>query len=104
MAEVEKSVRITKGQNVVDKVVVTKLNTDMVCYLRPLLVQGHINRVPIPEIMANNILTMNIFLNSMMKMLRKSTNDLVPANIVVSSFTGGVTDTWGILPLDMRVG
>ncbi|KAL3529321.1 hypothetical protein ACH5RR_008643 [Cinchona calisaya] len=91
MAEVEESVQIIKGQNVIEKMVLTKLNTDMAYHFRPLFVQGNINRVPIPRIMMDNDATVNILSTSMRKRLGKSIDGLMSTVKVVNSFTGRAT-------------
>ncbi|KAL3533237.1 hypothetical protein ACH5RR_006758 [Cinchona calisaya] len=61
-------------------------------------------RVPVARIMVDNGAAMNILPASLKKILGKSIEDLIRTDIVVSSFTAGATDTWGILPVEVTVG
>lgn len=54
--------------------------------------------------LVNNGAAVNILPTSTMKKLGKTSHDLVPTDVVVSNFTGGITDTWGILILEILVG
>ncbi|KAL3516042.1 hypothetical protein ACH5RR_022944 [Cinchona calisaya] len=94
----------TPGHQDDAKVVLTKPNMDMAYHLKPLFVQGHLDKVPVTRMMVDNRAAMNILPANMVKRLGKTTKDLIPTDIVVSSFTGVVANTWGILPIDVIVG
>ncbi|KAL3503967.1 hypothetical protein ACH5RR_033808 [Cinchona calisaya] len=91
--EIEGNVQIVKRPNMADKMIVTKPNSKMAHHLKPLFMQGHMNRIPIPRMMVDNGVAVNILPSNMMKRLRKTIEDLVPTDIVVSSFTGKARNT-----------
>ncbi|KAL3504148.1 hypothetical protein ACH5RR_033989 [Cinchona calisaya] len=101
--EINGSVQIVRGPNMADKVVLTRPNTEMVYHLKPLFVQGHLNRVPGARMKEDNGAAMNILPASMMNRLGKCIEDLILTNIMVSSFTGEATDIYGILPVEVTV-
>ncbi|KAL3500531.1 hypothetical protein ACH5RR_039624 [Cinchona calisaya] len=93
ISETEYSVQIIKGPNMADKVILTKPNAEMAYYLNSLFMQGHLHKISIPRMMIYNRAVVNILPTNMMKRLGNTTEDLVPIDIVVSSFIGGAKDT-----------
>ncbi|KAL3534640.1 hypothetical protein ACH5RR_003101 [Cinchona calisaya] len=104
MATGERDMQIAKTQNSVDKVIPTKSSTGMSCHLKPLFVQGYINGIQVHRMMVNNNVEVNILSASMMKRLGKLSKDLMPTNIVVSTFIRKATDTWEILSINVAMG
>ncbi|KAL3502904.1 hypothetical protein ACH5RR_037353 [Cinchona calisaya] len=103
VSETESSVQIVKRPNIADKVNLTKPNAEMAYHLKPLFIQGHLNKIPVPRMMVGNRAMVNILSANMMKRLGKTMKDLVPTDIVVRSFTGKATATWGILLMDVTI-
>ncbi|KAL3500107.1 hypothetical protein ACH5RR_039200 [Cinchona calisaya] len=86
--ETEDSVQIRKGPNMAIKVILTKQNAKMAYHLKPLFVQGHLNGITVSRMMVDNRAKWNLS-GQYDKRLGKTTEDLIPTNIVVSSFTRG---------------
>lgn len=56
------------------------------------------------KVLVDNGAAINVLPTGTMKKLGKSQEDLVPTDVMVSSFVGDVTNTRGILPLHVEIG
>ncbi|CAL9005195.1 unnamed protein product, partial [Prunus brigantina] len=61
-------------------------------------------RVPVNKVFVDIGATVHILLTSIMRKLKKDSNELIPIEITVSGFVGDTTTSKGIIPLQVRVG
>lgn len=76
----------------------------MLSHVRPLYVQAVLDGVPMTRILVDNGAAINILPVATMNKLGKDSHDLIPTDVLVSSFVGDITTTRGILPLNVEVG
>ncbi|KAG5533025.1 hypothetical protein RHGRI_027308 [Rhododendron griersonianum] len=73
-----------------DKVVVLRSPDDASTrHLKPLYVKVHMNGQPISKVLVDNGAVVNILPSRMMKLLNKTSNDLIPTEVTVGNFAGG---------------
>ena len=90
-----REIQIIQSINVPDKVTLTTPDNTITKHLRPIFIKAHNERNPIPKLLADNGVAINILPTYMMKKLSKTDDDLLPTDIMISNFTGEATDTWG---------
>lgn len=73
-------------------------------HLKPLYVRATLDGVPMSKVLVDNGAAINVLPTGTMNKLGKSKEDLVPTDVMVSSFVGDVTNTRGILPLNVEIG
>ncbi|KAM2200866.1 hypothetical protein ACFX1R_000758 [Malus domestica] len=71
-----------------DKMVFSRSSISLANHLKPIYVTAAVNVLPAKQ----------------MKKLGRSTDDLIPTDLMVSSFSGAITKTHGILPLEVDLG
>ncbi|BFG30708.1 hypothetical protein CerSpe_169820 [Prunus speciosa] len=76
----------------------------MASHLKPLYVSAHFDGVPVSKVLVDTGATVNILPTSVMKKLKKSSDELIPTETTVSGFVGDTTRSKGIIPLQVRVG
>ena len=57
-------------------------------HLKPLYISAHVKGIPVTEVFVDYGATVNILPCSLMKKLDKSKGDLIPSDVVMSSFVG----------------
>ncbi|CAL2247238.1 unnamed protein product [Prunus armeniaca] len=72
-------------------------------HLKPLYISAHVEGVPVSKVFVDCGETVNILPYSLMKKLDKSKEDLIPSDVVMSSFVGDKSKTIGVLPLKITV-
>ncbi|CAL2239320.1 unnamed protein product [Prunus armeniaca] len=72
-------------------------------HLKPLYISAHMEGVPVSKVFVDYGATINILPYSLMKKLDKSKEDLIPSDVVMSSFVGDKSKTIGVLPLKITV-
>ncbi|KAL6269610.1 hypothetical protein ACE6H2_026521 [Prunus campanulata] len=72
-------------------------------HLKPLYISAHIEGVPVTKVFVDCGATVNILPYSLMQKLDKSKEDLIPSDVVMSSFVGDKSKTIGVLPLKITV-
>ncbi|CAL8135844.1 unnamed protein product [Prunus armeniaca] len=72
-------------------------------HLKPLYISTHVEGVPVSKVFVDCGATVNILPYSLMKKLDKSKEDLIPSDVVMSSFVGDKSKTIGVLPLKITV-
>lgn len=87
-----------------DTVTLTRPPINMLNHVRPLYVRATLDGVPMSRVLVDNGAAINILQLATMKKLGKDSHDLVPTDVLVSSFVGDITTTRGILPLNVGVG
>ena len=86
------------------KVILKRLFVEMMRHIKPLYVRDHLNGRPISKVLIDNGSTINVMSLRMLRALRRSINDKIETEVVVSTFTGEVSKTLGILPIDITIG
>ncbi|TYG63931.1 hypothetical protein ES288_D06G067800v1 [Gossypium darwinii] len=76
----------------------------MTKHLRPLYIRAHIDRKPVSRVLVDNVSTVNILPLRMVRRLSKSEQDLIPSEVSVTSFDGGVSQTKGLISVDLTMG
>ncbi|CAL2230091.1 unnamed protein product [Prunus armeniaca] len=72
-------------------------------HLKPLYISAHVKGVPVSKVFVDCGATVNILPYSLMKKLDKSKEDLIPSDVVMSSFVDDKSKTIGVLPLKITV-
>ncbi|CAL2240747.1 unnamed protein product [Prunus armeniaca] len=65
-------------------------------HLKPLYISAHVEGVPVSKVFVDYGATVNILPYSLMKKLDKSKEDLIPSDVVMSSFVGDESKTIGV--------
>ncbi|CAL8989484.1 unnamed protein product [Prunus brigantina] len=73
-------------------------------HLKPLYISAHVEGVPISKVFVDCGATVNVLPCSLMKKLAKTREDLIPSDVVMSSFVGDKSKTVGVLPLEITAG
>ncbi|KAM1625294.1 hypothetical protein ACFXTN_012434 [Malus domestica] len=73
-------------------------------HLKPIYVTTHLERVPFRRILIDGGAAVNVLPAKQMKKLGRGTEDLIPTDLTVSGFSGAITKTLGILPLEVDLG
>ena len=115
--EIEVTQEVLKAEVAQPQIVVPSLEKKMpkkVCYemptkkmashLKPLYVNAHFDGVLMRKVLADTGATVNILPASVMKKLKKSSDELIPTETTVSGFVRDTTIAKGIIPLQVRVG
>ncbi|KAI5316404.1 hypothetical protein L3X38_036111 [Prunus dulcis] len=76
----------------------------MASHLKPLHVSAHFDRIPVSRVLVNTGATVNILPASVMKKLKKSSDEQIPTETTVNGFVGYTTRLKGIIPLQVQVG
>ncbi|KAM2985813.1 hypothetical protein FF2_006165 [Malus domestica] len=104
--EVESS-KVPKGGPLriyTDKMVFSRPSISLANHLKPIYVSAYLEGVPFKRILIDGGAAVNILPAKQMKRMGRSTEDLIPTNLTVSSFSGAITRTHGILPLEVDLG
>jgi hypothetical protein len=72
-------------------------------HLKPLYISAHVEGIPVTKVFVDCGATVNILPYSLMKKLDKSKGDLIPSDVVISSFVGDKSKTIRVLPLKITV-
>ncbi|KAM1495950.1 hypothetical protein ACFXTO_030607 [Malus domestica] len=87
-----------------DKMVLSRLNISLANHLKPIYVTAHLEGVPFKRILIDGGAAVNVLPAKQMKKLERGTEDLIPTDLTVSSFSDAITKTHGILPLEVDLG
>ena len=86
------------------KVILEKPSMEMTRHIKPLYVRGHLNGKPVSKVLIDNGSAVNVMPLRMLRALGRSNNDLIEIEVVVSTFTGEISKTLGMLPLYITIG
>ncbi|KAM2427437.1 hypothetical protein ACFXTH_001528 [Malus domestica] len=84
--------------------VFSRPNISLANHLKPIYVTAHLEGVPFKRILIDGRAAVNVLPTKQMKKLGRGTDDLIPTDLIVSSFSGAITKTLGILPLEVDLG
>ncbi|KAM2668384.1 hypothetical protein EV2_019986 [Malus domestica] len=87
-----------------DKMVFIRPNISLANHLKPIYVTVYLEGVPFKRILIDGGAAVNVLPAKQMKKLGRDTEDLIPTDLTVSSFSGTITKTLGILPLEVDMG
>ncbi|KAM2263949.1 hypothetical protein PS2_039789 [Malus domestica] len=73
-------------------------------HLKPIYVAAHLEGVPFKRVLIDGGTAVNILPAKQMKKIGRCVEDLIPTDLTVSSFSGAITKTHGILPLEVDLG
>ncbi|KAM1185229.1 hypothetical protein ACFX2G_014857 [Malus domestica] len=73
-------------------------------YLKPIYVTAHLKGIPFKRVLINEGAAVNVLPYKQMKKMYKSEEYLIPTDLTVSNFSGAITRTHGILPLEVDLG
>ena len=73
-------------------------------HLKPLYICAHIDGKPVNRVLVDNGAAVNILPAFMMRQLGKEDEDLIPTELTMTNFVGGVTKCRGVLPVELTVG
>ncbi|KAM2215001.1 hypothetical protein ACFXTI_021662 [Malus domestica] len=84
--------------------VFSRPNISIANHLKPIYVTAHLEGVPFKRILIDGGAAVNVLPAKQMKKLGRGTEDLILTDLTVSSFSGAITKTHGILPLEVDLG
>ncbi|KAM2126775.1 hypothetical protein ACFX1R_006757 [Malus domestica] len=87
-----------------DEMVFSRPSSSLANHLKPIYVTAHLEGVPFKRILIDRGAAVNVLPAKQMKKIGRGTEDLIPTDLTVSSFSGAITKTHGILPLEVDLG
>ena len=81
--------------------ILKKPSVEMTRHIKPLYVRVNLNGRPVFKVLIDNGSAVNVMPLRMLRALRRSINDLIETKVIMSTFTGEVSKTLGILPIDI---
>ncbi|KAM2531101.1 hypothetical protein PS1_028885 [Malus domestica] len=87
-----------------DEMVFSRPNISLANHLKPIYVTAHLEGVPFKRILIDRGTAVNVLPVKQMRKMGRGTEDLFPTDLTVSSFSGAITKTHGILPLEVDLG
>ena len=76
---------------------------EMMRHIKPLNIRAHLNGRPVSKVLIDNGSAVNVMPLRMLRALGRSINDLKEIGVVVFAFTGEVSKTLGILPINISI-
>ena len=76
---------------------------EMTRHIKPLYVRAHLNGRSMSKVLIYNGPEVNVMPLRMLRAMGRSISDLIETKVVVSAFTGEVSKTLGILPIDITI-
>ena len=76
----------------------------MANHLKPIYVTAHLEGILFKRVLIDGGAAVNVLPYKQMKRVCRSEEDLIPTDLTVSSFSGAITRTHGILPLEVDLG
>ncbi|KAM1158439.1 hypothetical protein ACFXTH_031811 [Malus domestica] len=87
-----------------DKMVFRRPNILLANHLKPIYVAAHLEGVPFKRILIDGGSAVNVLPAKQMMKMGRRIEDLIPTDLTVSSFSGAITKTHGILPIEVDLG
>ncbi|KAM1928265.1 hypothetical protein ACFX13_029955 [Malus domestica] len=87
-----------------DIMVFSCLSLTLANHLKPIYVTVHLEEVSFKRVLIDGGAAVNVLPYKQMKNMCKSEEDLIPTDLTVSSFSGTITKTHGILHLEVDLG
>ena len=73
-------------------------------HINPLYVRVHLNCRPLSKVLIDNGSMVNVMSLRMLRAMVMGISDIITTKVVVSAFTGEVSKTMRILPIDITIG
>ena len=77
---------------------------EMTRQIRLLYVRAHFNGKLVSKVLVDNGSTINVMSSRMLRALGRDIGDLIETEVFASAFTGEISKTLGILPIDITMG
>ncbi|KAM1381211.1 hypothetical protein ACFX2I_022845 [Malus domestica] len=87
-----------------DKMIFSHPSLAMANHLKPIYVTAYLEGIPFKRVLIDGGVAVNVLPYKQMKRMCRSKDDLIPTDLTVSSFSGAITRTHGILPLEVDLG
>ena len=84
--------------------ILEKPTVEMTRRIRPLYVRTHFNGKPVSKVLVDNESAVNVMPLRMLRALGRGIGDLIKTEVSVSTFTGEISKTLGVLPIDITMG
>ncbi|KAM2196268.1 hypothetical protein ACFX1R_030170 [Malus domestica] len=84
-----------------DEMVFSRPSISLANHLKPIYISAHLEGVPFKRILIDGGAAVNVLPAKQMRKMGRGTEDLIPTDLTVSSFSGAITRTHGILPLEV---
>ena len=83
--------------------ILEKPTLEMTRHIRPLYVRAYFNGKSIFKVLVDNGSVVNLMPLRMLRALGEDIDDLIETKVSVSAFTGEISRTLGVLPIDINV-
>ena len=87
-----------------DKMLFTRPNPILANHLKPMYVTAHLEGIPFKRVLIDGGVAVNMLPYKQMKKMCRCEENLIPTDLTVSSFSGAITRTHGILLLEVDLG
>ncbi|CAA3006189.1 Hypothetical predicted protein [Olea europaea subsp. europaea] len=92
------------GNRCCKKVIFKRLIMKLNKHLRPLYVKALVDGIPVAKVLVDNGAAINTIPSRMMRKFAKTESDMIPTEVILTSFNGGATSVKGVMPLDITIG
>ncbi|BFG15468.1 hypothetical protein CerSpe_017420 [Prunus speciosa] len=82
----------------------SKPTKEMANHLRPLFITANFGGISVPKVMADGGAAINLLPHRLLAKMGRTEKDLIPMQLIVTNFEGGITRTHGIVDVDVIVG
>lgn len=86
-----------------EKVIFKRPNMKLTKHLRPLYVKALVNGIHVVKVLIDNGAAINT-IPSRMRKFAKTESNMIPTEVILTSFNGGATSVKGVMPLDITIG
>ncbi|KAM2602284.1 hypothetical protein TB1_039702 [Malus domestica] len=87
-----------------DKMVFVCPSLTLANHFKPIYIIAHLDGVPFKRVLINGGVAINVLPYKQMKRMCRNEEDLIPTDLTISSFSGVITRTHEILPLEVDLG
>ena len=84
--------------------ILKKPTIEMTRHIRPLYVRAHFNGKPVSKVLVDNGLVVNVMPLRILRAFGRSIGDFIEIEVFVSAFTGEISMTLDVLPIDITMG
>ena len=86
------------------KLILEKHTVEMTRHIRPFYVRAYFNGKLVFKVLVDNGSVVNVMPLGMLKALGRGVDDLIETEVSVSAFTGEISKTLSVLPIDITMG
>ena len=84
--------------------ILEKYIEEMTKHIRPLYVRAHFNRKPVSKMLVDNRSMVNTIPLRLFRALGRNIDDLIEIEVYMTTFTGEISMTLGVLHIDITLG